>query len=476
MDVIGALERFFERTAPLGGGDEIVVAFSGGPDSTALLWGLCRLAERRGFRVSAAHLDHALDPGSAGRARAAARLAAELAVLLISERWPVGPLSCPGEGVEAAARRVRYAFLGEVCRDRRARYLATAHHRDDQAETVLLRLLFGSGIAGLAGIHPQVSPRPFGRLPARPPTGGAPATAIVRPLLALPRSALAAAVEAAGLTPVADPTNDDLGRPRNLLRHRLLPALARETPDLPARAAALAEAARGALGAIEARLAAHLQPAVTAGGVAVDVDALRRLPAPLLDFALALLHRAGGAPYPAARAARAELARQLRAGVSVACDCGGSWRWSAEGDRFTLRRHRPLAEPFTYTLTALGEIDLPELAVRFRLSQGPVRPWMFHGSPRRAGLALPLAPGGTVTVRSRRPGDRIRPLGAPGSRRLKEVLIDHRLPRCDRDRLPLLCLGPDGGTVAWVLGVTVDERFRLTRGDAVVWVAEAGAR
>ena len=101
---------------------------------------------------------------------------------------------------------------------------------------------------------------------------------------------------------------------------------------------------------------------------------------------------------------------------------------------------------------------------------------MFHGFLRWAGLALLLAPGGTVTVRSCWPGDRICPLGAPGSRRLKEVLIDHWLPRCDRDWLPLLCLGPDGGTVAWVLGVTVDERFQLTHGDAVVWVAKAGAQ
>ena len=203
--------------------------------------------------------------------------------------------------------------------------------------------------------------------------------------------------------------------------------------------------------------------------------ALRGLPAPLLDFALALLHRAAGAPYPAGSSARAELARQLGGGAPAGCDCGGGWRWSEEGGRFTLRQRRPPAEPFTYTLTVPGEIDLPESGGWFRLAQGAVQPWMFDGSPRRAGLALPVAPGGTVTVRSRRPGDRIRPLGAPGSRRLKEVLIDHRLPRYDRDRLPLLCLGPEGATIAWVPGVTVDERFRLTRRDSVVWVAEAGA-
>jgi tRNA(Ile)-lysidine synthase len=97
-----------------------------------------------------------------------------------------------------------------------------------------------------------------------------------------------------------------------------------------------------------------------------------------------------------------------------------------------------------------------------------------EGSARRAGLALPLAAGDRVTVRNRRPGDRIHPLGAAGSRKLKDVLIDRRVPRRDRERLPLICLGDAGETIAWVPGVTVDQRFRIadTAGDTTVWTAE----
>src|SRR6185295_6157072 len=146
MDISPALEAFFQHAAPLEPGDGIVVAFSGGADSTALLWGMSRLAARRGLRLHAAHLDHALDAGSAARAAAAAHLAARLGVPLIHERSDVLAGRRTAESAEAAARRARYDFLERTRRRLAARYVATGHHRDDQAETVPLRLLFGSGL------------------------------------------------------------------------------------------------------------------------------------------------------------------------------------------------------------------------------------------------------------------------------------------------------------------------------------------
>lgn len=92
---------------------------------------------------------------------------------------------------------------------------------------------------------------------------------------------------------------------------------------------------------------------------------------------------------------------------------------------------------------------------------------MFTGAPCRAGLALPLVAGDRVTVRNRRPGDRLHPLGSSGSRKLKEVLVDRRVPRSQRERIPLLCVGD---RIAWVPGVTIDQGFRI-RGGAAAWVA-----
>src|SRR6185295_6476438 len=358
----------------------------------------------------------------------------------------------PAESTEAAARRARYEFLERARRRLAARYVATGHHRDDQAETVLLRLLFGSGLEGLAGVRPVHG-------------------AVVRPLLGLPRAALLAAVAAAGLAPVEDATNRDLGVPRNRVRHGLLPALAAEEPDLTPRLARLADRARAAALALDRRLAGCLPISPVGGGLAVQRRALESLPEAVRPFALAWLHRQAGVPYPAGAAARGELLRQLAAGRHAACDCGGGWRWEASGELLILRHEdaaRERVPDFTYTLEVPGEVYVPEISLRLRLFRRAVEPWMFAGSPRRAGLALPLAEGDRVTLRNRRPGDRIHPLGASGSRRLKAVLIDARVPRQERQRLPLLCVG---GRIAWVPGVAIDQRFRL-HGEATAWVAE----
>jgi tRNA(Ile)-lysidine synthase len=452
MDLLQRLEAFFRTPGASGNG--VVVAFSGGPDSTALLWGMSQLAPRLALPLFAAHLDHAMDAASAARAAAAARLAARLGVPCIAARRNV--LNGSGESREAAARRGRYEFLEEVRQAAGARWVATAHHRDDQAETVLLRLLFGSGVEGLAGIRPVHD-------------------TVVRPLLEAPRSELAAAVAAAGLEPVDDPTNRDLGVPRNRVRHRLLPALAGDDDfddlDLSLRLARLGSRARAASAALDRRLAGLLAASPAAGGAAVERAAFESLPAELWPFALAWLHRRAGAPYPAAATARGELLRQLAGPGHAACDCGGGWRWEGRGDLLVLRRKAAARKPvpdFTYTLEVPGELDVPEVSVRMRLWRHAVEPWMFQGSPHRAGLALPLMEGDRVTIRNRRPGDRIHPLGAGGSRRLKEVLIDRRVPRPVRESLPLLCVGD---RIAWVPGITIEQRFRLA-GHATAWVAE----
>ncbi len=280
---------------------------------------------------------------------------------------------------------------------------------------------------------------------------------------------------AAGLDPVDDPTNRLPEVPRNRVRHRLLPGLAADDPELPSKLARLATRASSAARTIDRTLSGRLAVAPAEGGIAVERAAVEALPAGLLPSAFAWLHRQAGAPYPAAGAARAELLRQLAGGGRAACDCGGGWRWETRREMgielLLLRRPaaaRETVADFTYTLQVPGSVEIPEIAVRVCLSRRAVEPWMLQGSPHRAGLALPLMEGDLVTIRNRRPGDRIHPLGARGSRRLKEVLIDHRVPRHVRERLPLLAVGE---RIAWVPGVTIDQRFRLA-GHTTAWVAE----
>lgn len=470
MPWLESLPQLFSEEAPLGPGDLLAVAFSGGTDSTALLWGLARWSRRSGesagspIRLLAVHLDHALDPGSAERALRAERLAGEIGVPFLKERLDVRAARRAGESLEAAARRVRYAFLERVRRQQGARYVVTAHHRDDQAETVLLRLRFGSGLAGLAGIRPRRG-------------------AIVRPLLGVPRAELAATVAISGLIAIEDPTNRDLSAYRNRIRHGILPALetleALETaePDLAARLAGLAGRARRATGPLERKLAAALAPAagsidsldsIGSGAAACDRQRFASLPAALQPFALSWLTRRAGAAPATRRGVTAELVRQLASDTRVELDAGGGWVWRGDAASLRIERREKKQADFSYTLQVPGEVWLAELSLRLRLDRQPVAPWMFRGEAGRAALALPLAEGERVTIRNRRPGDRLRPLGGAGTRRLKEVLIDRHLPRAERARLPLLCFRDE---VAWVPGVTIDHRFRI-QGDQVVWVAE----
>ncbi len=445
--MLGQLTAFLApRVRP---GDLVLVAFSGGPDSTALLAGAAELAPLLGLSLRAVHLDHALDADSARRAEMAADSAVRLAVPLDRERRVVAALRRRGESLEEAARRVRYDFLAEVAAARGARWVLTAHHLDDQAETLLLRLRQGSGLEGLAGIREERG-------------------ALLRPCLAITRAELAADCTRRGLEPSDDPTNRDLRGARAYVRHRLLPALVRRDPDIAARLARVAAAAGGALPALAARLTQALRPRLSEdGAVVVERERLFSIPVALRSAAVACLGRLAGLPHPPSARSQAELWRQLERGKALGCDCGPGWRWRASGEAVALGRTAGAARPFTYTFAVPGHCDIPEIGRRVTVLEAPIQGWMLAGDARRAGLAAGLRPGDRVEVRNRRPGDRVHPLGAPGERKLKDLLVDRRIPRAQRDTLPLLCIG---SRLAWVPGVTIDERFRLPAA-GTAWVA-----
>lgn len=194
-------------------GAAIVLAISGGPDSTALLHGAVALAPGHGWRLTVAHLDHALRTTSANEAAAVAAAAAALALPAEVRRTDVAALAASEHrSLEDAGRQARYRFLEEVAATRGSDTLiATAHTADDAAETILLRLVRGSGLRGLRGI-----PARRGR--------------IVRPLLHARRATLRQALDAAGIAYATDPSNSDPAHARNRVRADLLPALERLNP------------------------------------------------------------------------------------------------------------------------------------------------------------------------------------------------------------------------------------------------------
>jgi tRNA(Ile)-lysidine synthase len=441
-DLMAALEP---RDPP---GARWLVAHSGGPDSTALLAALAALAGSLGVELHAGHVDHRLDSGSAGRARRAAELAAALGVPFHLLEREVAAERRRGESPEAAARRVRYAALEALRVELGATRLLTAHHRDDQAETLLLRIAAGTGVLGLGGIAARRGP-------------------IWRPALGLKRAHLWAWLAGLPLAPVEDPANRDLRVPRSRLRHTLLGALEREEPDLRPALVALAETAANAGRALDRFLLPRLEEAEERGERSWSRAALERLPPPLRPLALALLlRRAGLDPAPGPRRLRPVL-EALERGGRIDRDFDG-WRLSERGGRLVLRRRESRPQPFSYTCSMPGTTELPALGLRLRLRRVAAEPWMLRGEALRAGFALAAATGANATLRSRRPGDRLRPLGAPGERKLKELLIDRKLPRARRDRLPLLEIE---GRIVWVPGVTIDDAFRLVD-EPECWLAE----
>ena len=257
-------------------GETLLLGLSGGPDSVALLDALALLRRPRGFRLVAAHLDHGLRPGSGADADFCRALCARLDVPLSAGVADVrGRAARERGGLEQAARRERYAFLRRVAAAEQAGVIAVAHTRDDQAETLLLRLLRGAGSTGLGGMRAR-----RGRL--------------LRPLLGVSREAVLAHLRERSLDWLEDPTNADLAHRRNRVRHELLPYL--ESRFNPRVREALARAA-----ALLADEAAHLR---------ADAEALLLRIGRRQDDGF-VLRRAGLVQAPAALA-RAAIREALR--------------------------------------------------------------------------------------------------------------------------------------------------------------------
>ena len=327
-----AFERRVARAlgARVGEGATLLVACSGGPDSTAALAAAARAAAAAGGAAVAAHFDHGVRPASEADADRAC-------VEAVAERLGVPVLAGAarrGEGgaaaSEAASREARYRWLAEAAREAGAAACATGHTLDDQAETVLLRLVRGSGLAGAAAMSAD-APWPVADAPGGAPPGGAGAPRLLRPLLGVRRAEAAAYLEAlglarAGLTPRDDPTNASLAHARNRVRLRVLPELRALNPraaEALARFAARARRDGAALDAWAAREAASLLRA-EGGAASLDRRALAALPEAVALRVVRLAAEAAGVGMDAEQAERA-LALARRSGARLGLR-GGSAR------------------------------------------------------------------------------------------------------------------------------------------------------
>ncbi len=435
----------------------VLVACSGGPDSVALLHVLVALAPVFPLDVAVGYVHHGLRPSADEDAAFVRDLVAKLHVQFLMRF-----VELKGPNLEARARAARYAALADMARELGATAVATGHTLDDQAETVLLRLLRGTGVAGLAGILPR---RALGS-----------GLEVVRPLLWTRRTELKAFLLRLGQPWREDETNRELTAQRNRVRHSILPLLASENPRLVEALGQLAEVVRA-----EEEVWAHwVQEAQRSlvtpanGGWRVRRDAFRSLPVALQRRLLRYLAQAGN-NLPGLSFVHTEEARRAiccgRVGTEVVLPQGLCVRVETEGF-WVGRSEKPSpAEPVRLPVPGRAlslELGLLVEAVVEPVSLGKQRgEWEAELDVRWAGAPLVL--------RSRRPGDRIR---LPhGSRKLQDLLTDLKVPRWERDRVAVVAT--EQGEVLWVVGHRVSETAKPLPGAEHclrlrAWPLEAG--
>lgn len=442
-DLLASLERL-----PALRGQRLIVGASAGADSTALLLGLHALAGAGRFPcdVVACHVDHGLRPEAARRAeqRLLADTCAALGVALV-----VRPVSVErGRGsLEAAARAARYAALGAVAAERRAEGVLTAHTAGDQVETVLLRLLRGTGVAGLAAIPPQS--RPWG-------AGG---PLLARPLLGLWPEETRRYCRARGIAWSEDETNASPRFARNRVRHELLPLLRSLHPGAERSLARLAGQVHDLRGWIDGEVERVLSACTTREG---DTLLLRPPAAELTPFlgrqvaARLLTELLGGAGAPGARLVEALFAC-WRGPVGRRCDLGHGWRAEAtdEGLRIwrlvgtepaTPRSRQGITSAVECWPLRIGVTDLPG----WRVGVAPSTSARSPVTDPALTAYLDVDAVERLCVRFWRPGDRMRPAGLNGTKKLQDVFVDGKVPRARRHGVPLLFLD---GECIWAAGV-----------------------
>ncbi len=442
-------------------GDRILAACSGGPDSVALVELLLRLRGEIPFDLAVAHFNHRLRSGAEDD---------EAFVRERSEIWRL-PFSVGSKNVrlhasrrglnlEEAARALRYEFLSKTAARSGATRIATGHHMDDQAETVLMRLMRGSGLKGLGGIAPVLETGPV---------------RMIRPLIEVRRADILGFLDQESIPYREDETNRDRRFLRNRIRLDLIPEMERHyAPRIVEHLACLAGIAKEEEGLLDDFVRGLARGFITGTGEEIRLDAktLGVLPPGLARrIAREFLRQLKG-DLLAVSFRDVEALLGLREGKAMSF---GKGRILGREKGLVFPTKKPARRPAPRTMLWDG---------RGRVSLEPSGP-VFIGKRKKARisgissgfrtddrvravsdldkLSFPLL------VRGRSPGDRFRPYGAPGRKKLKEVLRAKGIPREERGRLPVFL---SGGDIVWVPGLPVGEKFKVDEGTRTVFVIE----
>ena len=425
-----SIKKAIEEHGLIKGDERVLVGLSGGADSVALLSGLFALSGDMGFSVAAAHLNHGIRGGEAEEdMRFSAELCAGLGIPIVCETLDIPAIAKrDGKTLEQAARDERYAFFNRTAERLSADRIAVAHHMDDQAESILLHLIRGSGLKGLIGMEPM-----SGR--------------IIRPLLFSRRGDIEAYLASSGLSYRTDSTNLEREASRNRLRLDLIPYIQRElNPAFVESLCSTGELLRQDEEYLDGLARGALGDAKTDAGY--DRKRLSVLPPPLLSRAIRIAVFEAGARADVERVHIERIMEMLTAKTGTHADIPHISVWVSYGDICFGRAKEP------------AKIDTPfNSAGKTCFEGGFFFAEAVEGDIIKdnavAYMDMDKLPSG-LTVRTRREGDRIHFIGSPGSKKLKDFFIDRKVPREKRDVPILFC----GSEALFIPGLGISERVR----------------
>lgn len=419
--ISNCLDQYIRR------GDRLAVALSGGVDSVLLLNVLLNLSASRRFSLSAVHVNHSISPNSDRWQSFCERLCETLNVRLDVHRVIVEP---GDEGIEAAARRLRYIAFAET----RAEWLVLAHHRDDQVETLLFNLLRGSGIRGAAA------------MPTSRTIPGCPELGILRPLLGVSRNEIRAYAESEGLNWIEDESNADIRYSRNFLRHRVLPVIRERFPacdSVLARAASLFAEGENLIQELarnDAATAMHEGRIQTTRLKGMDEARARNLMRYVLQCEGIALPDSVRLHEIVRQVCHAAPGRQLR------FELGNKVLYRYRNEVWVVPRGVTGQEVEWH-----GE-DIMKWGggmIQFRTVSGE-------------GVSLTKLTGGCIRVAPRKGAERFRPDIKRPHRELRKILQELDVPPWERDRIPMLWCDEN---LVWVHGVGIDSAWKCTSGE-----------
>ncbi len=418
------VQNHIEREQLLQRGDTLILGVSGGPDSMALLYIMKQLAPRWDVKLAAAHLNHKLRPEAEEEETFIEGYCRQASIPLYIEREDVKIRArLEKRNIEDMGRHLRYAFFSRLKQQLQAQVIATAHHYDDQAETVLLHLIRGSGIKGLRGILPH-----SGHL--------------IRPLLPVSKNEILEFLHQHGVPYRLDPSNEDPAYLRNRIRHHLIPLLLRDyNPAMVEKLGSLAEIAREEDAVLEEESAKKWEICLLKMDkteIVLDYRPMRELKVGwqrrILLRALASLAGKGAWELRDIEAIRRLAAGQ---GSSKAIHLKKNVKVIKSYDKLIFTYNLPSRKGFSYPVEKIpGTVIIAETGEEFILDlltaeagrKEPATAWLLDYDKIKGPLCL----------RSRRPGDRFHPPGLQGSKKVKDLFIDKKIPYYQREQIALL--------------------------------------